>query len=469
MLFSEPIFFPFFLLCFAVRWSLRGFGTQKTFLWAASYVFYGAWDVRFLALLAGSTVVDFIVGKNIEAATTVARRRAWLVVCLCSNLGLLTAFKYFNFFTSSTVALLGAFGLSVPAPTLEVVLPVGLSFFTFQSISYVIDVYRKNIAVVRNFRDYALFVAFFPQLVAGPIMRAVDFIPQLAVPPRLRDVDFRRHLAVFCLGYFKKVCIADNIALAIDPVFAAPLKYGSTDVLLAATGYSVQIYCDFSGYSDMAIATAGLLGFRLSKNFDAPYFSVNIQEFWRRWHISLSTWLRDYLYISMGGGRVSEPKVYRNLIVTMLLGGLWHGANMTFVIWGLLHGVALAATRAFGKTRAAAAWARVPASRFIGWVLTFAWVVFCFALFRCESIQIFFDMLGRIGEDARRTGVDPRWWLVIVALGLAQFAFHRYREVLRGLTQRAPVPLYGLALGAAAALALFITPLAKRPFIYFQF
>jgi D-alanyl-lipoteichoic acid acyltransferase DltB (MBOAT superfamily) len=285
----------------------------------------------------------------------------------------------------------------------------------------------------------------------------------------LRDVDFRRHLAVFCLGYLKKTCIADNIAHLIDPVFAKPHAHGSADVLLAGVGYSVQIYCDFSGYSDMAIACAGLLGFKLCQNFDAPYFSTNVQEFWRRWHISLSTWLRDYLYISMGGGRVSEPKIYRNLIVTMLLGGLWHGANMTFVLWGLLHGLALAATRAFAKTRAAAAWARVPGSRVIGWVFTLGWVVFCFMLFRCESIQTFGSMLRGAARGAGDNLLDARLWLVIVALGLAQLAFHRYREPLRALTQRAPVPIYAFGLGIACAVALFLTPMANRPFIYFQF
>lgn len=468
MLFTEPVFLPFFLLCFALRWSLRGWGTQKTFLWAASYVFYGAWDARFLLLLAGSTVVDYFVARNIEAATTEARRRAWVVVCLCSNLGLLTIFKYYNFFTSSAVTLLGVFGVEVPTPTLQVVLPVGLSFFTFQSISYVVDVYRRRLPVVRNFRDYALFVAFFPQLVAGPIMRAADYIPQLVTSSRLRDVDFRRHLAVFCLGYLKKTCFADNIAHVIDPVFAKPADYGAADVLLAGAGYSVQIYCDFSGYTDMAIAVAGLLGFTLCKNFDAPYFSRNIQEFWRRWHISLSTWLRDYLYISMGGGRVSEPKIYRNLIVTMLLGGLWHGANMTFVLWGLAHGLALAVTRAFSKTRAAAAWARVPGSGVISWCFTLIWVVVLFMLFRCESVTSFVAMLRQVAHGGERL-LDARLWLVIVALGLGQFAFHRYKEELRALTQRAPVPFYAFALGIACAVALFLTPIANRPFIYFQF
>jgi alginate O-acetyltransferase complex protein AlgI len=420
-------------------------------------------------LLGGSTVVDYFVGRNIDAATNETRRRAWVVVCLCSNLGLLTIFKYFNFFTSSAVSLLGALGLHVPAPTLQIALPVGLSFFTFQSISYVIDVYRRHLPVVRNFRDYALFVAFFPQLVAGPIMRAADYIPQLSLPARLRDVDFRRHLAVFCLGYLKKACIADNIAHVIDPVFAKPHAYSAADVSLAAFGYSVQIYCDFSGYTDMAIACAGLLGFKLCQNFDAPYFSTNVQAFWRRWHISLSTWLRDYLYISMGGGRVSEPKIYRNLIVTMVLGGLWHGANMTFVLWGLLHGLALAATRAFGKTRARAAWARVPGAPFVGWVFTLGWVVFCFTLFRCESIQTFVSMLRRLLAGGGRDRLDPRLWLVIAALGLAQFAFHRYRESFRGLTMRAPVPIYAFGLGVACAVALFLTPMSNRPFIYFQF
>jgi len=469
MLFTEPIFLPFFALCFGVRWLMRGHGAQKTFLWLCSYVFYGAWDYRFLALIAFTTCVDYLVGKAIAGNDAPRRRRLLLLVSLTSNLGMLGTFKYFDFFVSSTTSLLGTFGIVVKPPGLHLVLPVGVSFFTFQSISYVMDIYRRKIEPVRSLRDYAMFVSFFPQLVAGPIVRAADFLPQLQSPRRLADVHFRLHLALFCLGYFKKVCVADNLASVIDPVFAAPKAYAASDILFAAFGYSVQIYCDFSGYTDMAIALAGLLGFQLCRNFDAPYLSRNIQDFWRRWHISLSTWLRDYLYVSMGGNRVGPVAVYRNLMWTMVLGGLWHGANFTFVLWGFLHGLALSAHRFASRAGWTKPLSRVPGSGVLAWALTLVWVVACFTLFRAESVGHFWNMLLGLGRVHREARLGAHYWYLLLGLSLSHVGWRMLRGRIQPLAARVPAPVYGFAIGLAVALALFLTPLANKPFIYFQF
>jgi len=469
MLFTEPRFALFFLVCFTLRWLLPGYGLQKSFLLASSYVFYGAWDWRFLFLLAGCTLTDYWIGRAIGAASTQRVRRAWLVASLVSNLGVLGLFKYFNFFVSSGASLLTWLGLAVSAHTLEIVLPVGLSFFTFQSISYVMDVYRGQLAPMRNFRDYAMFVSFFPQLVAGPIVRASDFLPQLERPPLFADVQFRRCLALVFVGYFKKACIADNIAAVIDPVFAGPSGYGPGDVLLAAVGYSIQIYCDFSGYTDMAIGIAGMLGYRLALNFDAPYLSTNIRDFWRRWHMSLSSWLRDYLYIPLGGGRGSSARVYANLMITMGLGGLWHGANMTFVLWGLLHGFALCAYRALSASGRGARLVGWPGAALFGWLVTFVWVVGCFALFRCPNLETFVSLLGQLGAAEAGSHLRSSLWLLFAVLGGVHLAVRRLRAPLGGLVLQAPAPVFGFALGVASGVALFFTPVSSAPFIYFQF
>ena len=315
---------------------------QNLWLLAASCVFYGWWDSRFLALLAFSTVVDFYCAKKIAETEEDRRRKAYLLVSLISNLGILGFFKYFNFFVESTETALATIGWNVAAPVLQIVLPIGISFYTFQAISYTIDVYRRTIPPSRDFVAFALSVCYFPHLVAGPIQRASFLLPQLEAERRVRWVHIREGAGLIVFGLFKKVGVADAIAPMVDLRFANPELYGWADLLFALYLFAIQIYCDFSGYSDIARGTSKLFGIELMLNFDHPYFSRSITEFWRRWHISLSTWLREYLYIPLGGNRGGAWKTYRNLIVTMLLGGLWHGANWTFVIWGGLHGLYLA-------------------------------------------------------------------------------------------------------------------------------
>jgi alginate O-acetyltransferase complex protein AlgI len=469
MLFTQPIFAVFFLACFALRWSLPGFQRQKVFLLICNALFYGAWDYRFLALMAGYIAFNHVLALALHGTADERRRRLLIGLAVAGNLGVLGFFKYFGFFVASGAALFARLGLPFAAPALAIVLPVGISFISFQALSYVIDVYRRELVPARLL-DFALFKSFFPQLVAGPIVRASDFLPQLERPPRLADVAFRQCLTLFLIGYFKKACVADNIAGLIDPIYADPAAYGAGAILLAVCGYSIQIYCDFSGYTDMAIAVAGLLGFRLIKNFDAPYLSTSIRDFWRRWHISLSSWLRDYLYIPLGGGRGGPWSRYRNLIVTMVLGGLWHGANVTFVLWGLGHGLALALNRVWDDAPRLRRWLPLPSWPPIGWALTLAWVVIAFALFRSESVSRFGLLMQRLltwrGEGA---ALDPRlWWLfLLLAVGHAGIRFARPQ--LARMHQATPAPLYAFGLGVAAALALFFTPVASAPFIYFQF
>lgn len=469
MLFTNYHFIFFALICFCGRWLLPRYRWQKYFLLICNAVFYGAWDYRFLFLMAGYILFNHMVAWSIFQTSEHNPRRTWLWLSVGVNLTVLGFFKYYNFFIESAVAGMAKLGVNLGWTTLEIILPVGISFITFQAMSYVIDVYRRELEPA-SLLDFAVYKSFFPQLVAGPIVRASDFLPQLATPRRIVDVDFRGCCWLFLVGYFKKECVADNIAGLIDPIFAAPATQHGSDVLLASIGYSVQIYCDFSGYTDMAIACAGLLGFRLTLNFDAPYLSPNIREFWRRWHISLSSWLRDYLYISLGGARKGGVRTYLNLMLTMALGGLWHGANWTFVLWGVAHGCALCLHRfasAIPKP-ALPAFAR-PAFQLLGWALTLAWVVLCFTLFRCDSLASFMTLIARYRVHEGAPSLSPSLWWILALLCTLHVCGYFLRPHLQKGFRALPAPIYGLLLGFAVSIALFFTPVATVPFIYFQF
>ncbi|MHC4380608.1 MAG: MBOAT family O-acyltransferase, partial [Planctomycetota bacterium] len=301
MIFTEFRFLGFFLLVFAIHWSLRGARTRKTWLLLTSYAFYAAWDWRFLGLILASTLVDFVTGLRIAASEDPGTRKWWLRLSLCANLGILGFFKYCDFFLSSTASLVQAMGFEANLPVLELILPVGISFFTFQTMSYSLDIYYRRLEPTRSLLDLSLFVGFFPQLVAGPIVRAKDFLPQLERPQPFAAIAVKPALLLFLSGFIKKAVISDNLAPMVDAYFADPSAWSAGAAWIAVPGYAVQIYCDFSGYSDMAIALAALLGYRLCLNFHGPYLASDIRDFWRRWHISLSTWLRDYLYIPLGG------------------------------------------------------------------------------------------------------------------------------------------------------------------------
>jgi alginate O-acetyltransferase complex protein AlgI len=466
MVFTELRFLFFFLVVFVLHWTLSGATSRKVLLLISSYVFYSAWDWRFASLLLLSTVIDYWVARAIEREPADRRRKGWLTISLLANLGILGFFKYFNFFVQSGAGFLGWLGLPVDVPTLSIVLPLGISFYTFQTMSYTLDVYRRKLRAAGPL-DFAVFVAFFPQLVAGPIVRASDFLPQLTTLRRWADVVVRPALTLFLIGYIKKACVADNIAPIVDTYFAAPATFTASAAVLAVMLYAVQIYCDFSGYSDMAIGTARLLGYDLCRNFDAPYLSASVTEFWRRWHISLSTWLRDYLYITLGGNRGPAWMTYRNLMLTMLLGGLWHGAAWTFVVWGALHGLALAAERALGIGVAAHGWRRL-----VRVPLTFWWVCVTWIFFRADGFPAaMITLKSFVLWDSPGTRSLPPFLYGVVAALAAVHVLTRllHRDERPDAATRLPAWGYAVAYGAAFALATAALPLQYRPFIYFQF
>lgn len=468
MIFTEPRFFAFFAFFFTAYWTLQGNRSRKWLLLAASYLFYSAWDPRFSTLLMLSTAIDFAVGNGIARNSEPRSRKLWLSASLIGNLGILATFKYYDFFATSASQLLQSLGLAVDLPLLSVILPVGISFYTFQTLSYSLDVYRGTLKPCQDALDFALFVAFFPQLVAGPIVRATDFLPQLETARRFTQVEVRACLALFLIGYVKKACIADQLAAPIDRVFADPGAFDSTDNWLGLLLYQVQIYCDFSGYSDMALATAGLLGFRLCLNFDFPFFASSIVDFWRRWHISLSTWLRDYLYISLGGGRGSGTRFVRNTITTFALCGLWHGAAWNFVIFGVVHGVYVVVNR---WTSTSKLLEKVPPTlRFVaGVVITNLLFALSLVIFRAESTAACRSMFDRLATPAYggTASLHAGLWLLLVALALVHFCF--WRGVFTRLSARVPDFLFSALLGIGWALALFFTATDYQPFAYFQF
>tara|TARA_R110002096_G_scaffold161920_2_gene328782 strand:- start:1764 stop:3164 length:1401 start_codon:yes stop_codon:yes gene_type:complete len=347
MIFNSVTFLIFFVIVFTTYWLIpkKNFKWQNVLLLVASYVFYGWWDWRFLSLIAFSTVLDYVVGLHIHASFS--KKKMFLLISLISNLGLLGVFKYFNFFIESWVNLWSLFGYEMSISTLNIILPVGISFYTFQTMSYSIDIYRGELKPTKNFIEFATFVSFFPQLVAGPIERASNLLPQLARERKMSLVRFKNGLFQIFIGFFRKVVVADAIGSIIDGIYNAPDIHNASSIVMAVVLYSFQIYFDFSGYSDIAIGTAKILGFDFKRNFNLPYFSVSITEFWRRWHISLSTWLRDYLYIPLGGNKKGIKIQYRNLFITMLLGGLWHGSSWNFVVWGAIHGLLLSLEKRF--------------------------------------------------------------------------------------------------------------------------
>lgn len=391
MLFNSLTFLIFFSVVFSLYLILPHRG-QNRLLLAASYLFYGAWDWRFLFLLMFSSTMDYFFAGAIGKTASPRARRGWVAASIAMNLGILGFFKYFNFFVDSFALLLEAMGLHASLPALRIVLPVGISFYSFQSMSYTIDVYRGVLAPARRWGEYALYVSFFPQLVAGPIERATNLLPQVQHPRKVSDYGISHGAFLILWGLFQKAVIADNISRMADAAFSQPPE-AALPALLGVYAFAVQIYCDFAGYSNMARGLALMLGFRLMLNFRNPYFASNPSDFWKRWHISLSTWLRDYLYIPLGGNRQSPARTHRNLMLTMLLGGLWHGAAWTFVAWGLFHGLLLVGHRAIQN--------RLP--RFTGrvWkgiaiVLFFHLICISWLLFRADSIGQAVAMLGTI-------------------------------------------------------------------------
>ena len=468
MLFNSVIFFIFLPIVFAIYWSLKKhLAFQNAFLVLASYVFYGWWDWRFLGLIVFSTVLDFLLAQNMN--------KARLALSLVGNLGVLVLFKYYNFFVDSWVEAWGALGVEMHPATMQIILPVGISFYTFQTLSYSIDVFRGKLKHTDDPIAFAAFVGFFPQLVAGPIERAVKLLPQIEKPRVFDSEQAVSGLRLMLWGMFKKVVVADTCARYADMIFNDPSSHSTPTLLLGAVYFSFQIYGDFSGYSDIAIGTSRLFGINLSTNFKVPYFSRDIGEFWRRWHISLSTWFRDYLYIPLGGSRGGKVRVVRNVFIIFLVSGLWHGANWTFVAWGGVHALLFVPLIVLGKNRnyadgAVAEGRLLPKfNELVSMLVTFSLVTLAWIFFRAESIshagEYFSEILNwNLSGDVMF--VKLAFFFVIIMLGVDWLS--RTGEIPSRWLSPKMLPIRW-SVYALAVVMIFKNLQNGSSFIYFQF
>jgi alginate O-acetyltransferase complex protein AlgI len=501
VLFPTFTFAVFFAVVLPVSWLLRPhLRAWKMFLLAASYVFYGYWDWRFIPLIMAVTITNEVFGVAIADAASVRTRKALAAAAVTVDLVVLGFFKYYGFFITSVEDRVG-----MDLPTLDIILPVGISFFTFQAISYVVDIHRGDTRPV-GLLDFSVYLAFFPQLVAGPIVRSTEFLPQLRNGVSLESVEASKAALLIARGLFKKVVISSYLAdTLVDDVFATPGEYSSLEVLAGVYGYAIQLYADFSGYTDIAIGIALLMGFKFPLNFDRPYTAVTIQDFWRRWHMTLSRWLRDYLYLPLGGNRGAPWKTYRNLFITMTLGGLWHGAAWTFVVWGMLQGMGLAVERLISSWRGeqdrpitatdirireiAALHTGTKAQPFrpdptspapftplavrrlwIGRLFTFNFVCFGWILFRSDSLSVAGDIMWRIltawgGVSA----ITPMYIAVVVGALAMQFVPQIVSKAGEAAFSRLAPLVQGAALGVWIGFVVALAPSGVSPFIYFQF
>jgi D-alanyl-lipoteichoic acid acyltransferase DltB (MBOAT superfamily) len=477
LLFPTIDFAIFFGIVFVLNWLLAPFPRYwKLFVLGASYLFYAWWDWHFVFLLAASTLATTLGGILVHRAQTLSSKRTYLGLTVAAELGLLGWFKYIGFATSSVHNALHSLGVHVSTGVISATLPIGISFFTFMGLSYVIDIFRGHLTPAKPL-DVAVFVAFFPHLVAGPIVRGSELIPQIERANRRnpRHIDFSRAAFLIMAGLFKKVVISSTVATAIaDPVFNNPGLHSAPEVLVGIWAYAVQIYCDFSGYTDIAIGCAMLLGFRFPENFNAPYTARSLQDFWRRWHMTLSFWLRDYLYIPLGGSQGGDAMLYRNLIITMVLGGLWHGAAFTFIAWGALHGVGQCAGHWRRRRRVAAG---LPAQSdrplAVAWqrLATFQYVCLGWVFFRATGFGNAFAVLGRLfsgwGQPSPLITV-PVVLAIVVGIGM-QYVPKDWPIRIQETFGRLGVLVQGTVL---AGILLFITtlgPTGVAPFIYFRF
>ncbi|WP_296382662.1 MBOAT family O-acyltransferase [Winogradskyella sp.] len=489
MLFNSIDFAIFFPIVFVIYWIVSGkLKIRNIVVLISSYIFYGWWDWRFLFLIAISTLVDFYVGKKLSITENKITRKKLLFISLAVNLGFLFYFKYTNFFIDTFVESFKLFGKTLEVSTLNIILPVGISFYTFQTLSYTIDIYRKRFKPTDDLIAFSAFVAFFPQLVAGPIERASHLLPQFFKTYKFNYALVKSGLLLMAFGLFKKMVIADRAALYVNEVYNNPSNYEGVETIMATVLFAFQIYCDFSGYSDIAIGAARTMGFDLMKNFDSPYLSKSITEFWRRWHISLSTWFRDYVYIPLGGSRKGEFRTYFNLFLVFLVSGLWHGAAMTFVIWGAIHGIIIVIEKAISKNKERV-FRKLNINKenisnrlvfvFINFVIVcFAWVFFRANSFADSKLIVAgffnnnFDAL--FGDEIYLIGLqDNEFKLLIFAIiGLVVVErFHRKRSLVKILNQQALLFRWSVYV----LIALFIMIFGVygdnniSEFIYFQF
>ena len=439
----------------------------KPFIILTSLFFYGYADYRFVALLIFVVIVNQFAAMRIYRVRNNHKKKTIsLAVIIVVDLVTLGVFKYFNFFIDSFNEILGDFGGGSNLLALRIILPIGISFYTFQAISYVMDVYRERMLPAK-FVDFAVLLTFFPHLVSGPIVRPAEFIPQLQSPRSPRDIPLSPALVLIASGLIKKVVIADQLGrLAVDQVFGAPEAYSSLDIFIAILAFGVQIYCDFSGYTDMAIGIAMLLGFRFPQNFDRPYRAASLQEFWRRWHMTLSRFLKDYLYVGLGGNQKGEVRTSINLVVTMTIGGFWHGASFTFIIWGLLHGVGLAVERYLRNT------VKMRLPKFLSVLITFAFVNLAWVFFRSETVSDSLNLLKELVTSSAQSSVltNPTIYLLI-AFGLfGQYLPKRITKRSNDLIGAIPVPIAAIGVGVVIATVMLLTSgNGVSPFIYFQF
>jgi D-alanyl-lipoteichoic acid acyltransferase DltB (MBOAT superfamily) len=475
MLFNSFQFLFFFIVVWLLFLLTRG-TPRKVILLVASYYFYMCWSTRYIFVIWGITLIDYVAGLEIEKAQQVGRRRLYLGLSLFCNLSLLVVFKYFNFLTGSLRSASHLFGLQYDPPLLAIILPVGLSFHTFQAMSYTIEVYRRRVPAEKNLLEYALYVAFFPQMVAGPIERPYELLPQFHREPKVTYEGVRAGMVQALWGLFKKMVLADNVADFVKLIYDTPRHYNGSALVLATLLFSIQIYCDFSGYTDIALGLARMMGYELRINFLQPYFSRSVGEFWRRWHISLSTWFRDYVYIPLGGNRVTLSRHYLNLMITFVISGLWHGANWTFVAWGFLHGVYLILAQATAPFLPR--FTRVPRLQaFLKTVFTFALVTYAWIFFRANTLQDSWFIathllpLGRLDSFLLKVGgfsraTAPYLVLSIIAMFVVEWWIAHPLRVPR-LWARAA--FRALAYNACIYAIVFFGFFGHRDFIYFQF
>ncbi len=442
-------------------------------LLCASYLFYGCWDWRFLSLIAASTLVDFWIAIAIAGSTSPVRRRNYLVVSIIANLGTLAFFKYFNFFSQELEIFFTRVGWEVMVPRLNIILPVGISFYTFQTMSYAIDVYRGRLPACRNWIDFALYVAYFPQLVAGPIERATRLLPQISSPRCHRPHAFAEGLYCILFGLFKKVFVADSMAIIANGIFRSqPSELSGLEVLLGIYAFAFQIYGDFSGYSSIAQGVSKWFGIELMDNFQTPYFSTSPSEFWQRWHISLSQWLRDYVYIPLGGNRLGNMRTNANLMITMLLGGLWHGANWTYVAWGAYHGVLLCMFRLLKPAPSQSQnWPQSSWRQGIAILVFFHLVCFGWLLFRAESLQQVGSMLVVMASHWKVTPLSEAMMgmLAFYVVPLILFEYWAGQPTQMPKLLQMHWSIRAVVYAIAVHLILFLSSPTASQFIYFQF
>lgn len=479
MLFNSITYFFFIIIVFTVYWSLlkKNYRWQNFFLFLASYCFYGWWDVRFLILIFISSSVDFFLGRAIFNQQEKRKKQFILAMCMVINLGMLGFFKYFNFFIDSFSYLISQFGLQPNIKTLRIILPVGISFYTFQSLSYSIDIYRNKIKPTNDFISFMTFVSFFPQLVAGPIERATDLLPQFLKARSFDKEKVKSGFRFILWGLFKKMVIADRLAYFVDHVYNSSANYSGIALIGVAFMFGFQIYCDFSGYSDIAVGSARLLGFDLMQNFRFPYFSKSLQEFWQRWHISLSTWFRDYVYIPLGGNKVTKKRWILNILITFTLSGLWHGAAATFVIWGFLHGSFLI-VESFIKPDQPS-----KLRNWLGFITTFSFVNLALILFRSNSLDQSYEIFSRLTDlnwifmdqlqHAWQTSSQFKEFAISTIIGFPIFLIFEisirkinFNELIVNLST---AKRWGIYLFFTALILVFGVLNLAPQFIYFQF